>query len=121
MNVVYTWHEGTQTQKPKEVDATSSSTVVYLRRNITRAYKEDEETGEREEYWKYEEAQLTPKQLEELVTLGVQVLEDSNSTLTDTVDVVLTEELPMQSEQIQTLADTVDDILTNVVPSIMEG
>lgn len=46
--------EGTQTEKPLTLDAASSRTVVYMRRNIRRTSQKDE-TGDRE-VWEYDEA-----------------------------------------------------------------
>lgn len=48
--------EGTQTEKPLEFDATTSKTVVYIRKNIERITKKDD-TGSYE-VWSYDEAQL---------------------------------------------------------------
>lgn len=59
MNIIYKHIEGSQTERPLEVDTTSSKTVVYLRKNIERVEKEDEQ-GNKYELWEYDEAQLTP-------------------------------------------------------------
>lgn len=58
MNIIYKHIEGSQTERPLEVDTTSSKTVVYLRKNIERVEKEDEQ-GNKYELWEYDEAQLT--------------------------------------------------------------
>ena len=44
--------EGTQAEKPLEFDATTSKTVVYIRKNIERVTNNDGE------FWSYEEAQI---------------------------------------------------------------
>ena len=49
-------HEGTQPEKPPELDTVSSTTVVYVRRNINQKERVDERTGETTKYWEYEEA-----------------------------------------------------------------
>lgn len=48
--------EGTQTEKPLEFDATTSKTVVYIRKNIERVTKSQDGTSY--EVWSYDEAQL---------------------------------------------------------------
>lgn len=48
--------EGTQTERPLEFDATTSKTVVYIRKNIERKSKIQD--GNTYEVWEYDEAQL---------------------------------------------------------------
>lgn len=48
--------EGTQKEKPLEFDATTSRTVVYIRQNIERVKKEQDDAAY--EVWEYDEAQL---------------------------------------------------------------
>ena len=48
--------EGTQTEKPLEFDATTSKTIVYIRKNIERVTKTQD--GTTYEVWEYDEAQL---------------------------------------------------------------
>ena len=55
MEIIYQHHEGSQSEKPLEFDATTSKTVVYLRKNIERVTKEDEQ-GNTYEMWEYDEA-----------------------------------------------------------------
>lgn len=119
--LIYERHEGSQPEKPSMVDTTSSKTKVYLRKNIERVTRTDEMTGEEYGLWQYEEATVTHDEFEQIVGLGINALEESAANTNDALDVVLTEELPTQAENIQTLSDTVDDILTNVIPSLMEG
>lgn len=45
--------EGFQTEKPAEIDTTSSPTTVYFRKNIREVPNEGEGT-----HWKYDEAQI---------------------------------------------------------------
>lgn len=59
MNIIYKHIEGSQAERPLEVDTTSSKSVVYLRKNIERVEHEDEQ-GNKYELWEYDEAQLTP-------------------------------------------------------------
>lgn len=48
--------EGTQTERPLEFDATTSKTVVYIRKNIERKTKTQD--GNTYEVWEYDEAQI---------------------------------------------------------------
>ena len=48
--------EGTQTEKPLEFDATTSKTIVYIRKNIERKTKTQD--GLTYDVWEYDEAQL---------------------------------------------------------------
>ena len=65
-----TWKEvtGTQPNQPAELDATSSPSTVYLRRNI----RQTEITSGEEtiQVWKYEEAQLSKEEYEEYKELS---------------------------------------------------
>lgn len=54
MNYIHV--EGTQEEKPLEFDATTSRTVVYIRKNIERV--EREKDGVTYRGWEYDEAQL---------------------------------------------------------------
>ena len=58
MNIIYKHIEGSQAERPLEIDTTSSKSVVYLRKNIERVEHEDEQ-GNVYELWEYDEAQLT--------------------------------------------------------------
>lgn len=48
--------EGTQTERPLEFDATTSKTIVYIRKNIERKTKTQD--GLTYDVWEYDEAQL---------------------------------------------------------------
>lgn len=54
MNLEFKLSEGSQEQKPSEIDTISSKSVVYIRRNIRQKESKDDETGV---LWQYEEAQ----------------------------------------------------------------
>lgn len=49
---------GTQPEVPAEVDAVSSPTTVYLRKNIKQITQTDE-NGESVQMWEYEEREMT--------------------------------------------------------------
>ena len=53
--------QGTQENKPLELDTTSSSFCIYRRRNIERITVEDMD-GNTSELWQYEEQKLTPEE-----------------------------------------------------------
>lgn len=63
MDIIYRKSEGSQAEKPKAIDTTSSSTVVYLRKNIQQ--EEREYDGEKVKLWVYDEAILTHDEFEE--------------------------------------------------------
>lgn len=65
--MVYELREGSQEEKPKNIDTTSSATVVYLRKNIERITKVDEMSGEEVQLWQYEEAIVTHDEYDEYV------------------------------------------------------
>lgn len=48
--------EGSQTERPLEFDATTSKTIIYIRKNIERKSKTQD--GNTYEVWEYDEAQL---------------------------------------------------------------
>ena len=54
--MVFVHVEGTQEEKPLEFDATTSKSVVYIRKNIERLMKMQDDTTY--EVWAYDEAQL---------------------------------------------------------------
>lgn len=60
VNLTYKHHEGSQAERPAEVDTISSPTVYYLRKNIEQVTREDPQTGDEVTLWGYDEAELTP-------------------------------------------------------------
>ena len=76
--------EGTQQEKPKELDTTLSLHAVYVRKNIKQETKEQTD-GNTVKVWTYKEAILTPKEYEqyqkelaECESMAQQELVDSN-------------------------------------------
>ena len=69
---------GSQSEKPLEVDAVSSESTVYLRRNIKEVEIENEVSGEKVTMWQYEERQLTPQEytLYTIVKEGIDEITD---------------------------------------------
>lgn len=54
MNFIHV--EGSQTERPLEFDATTSKTIIYIRKNIERKTKTQD--GNTYEVWEYDEAQI---------------------------------------------------------------
>lgn len=51
--------QGSQNEKPLAIDTVSSSTNVYLRKNIERITKHEEPNGVDVDLWEYDEACIT--------------------------------------------------------------
>lgn len=62
LNIIWKAAEGTQQQKPAEVDTSSSPFTVYLRKDIQQLTKADPQGGASIPYWSYQEAQLSLKE-----------------------------------------------------------
>jgi hypothetical protein len=76
--------EGTQAEKPKEIDTAASPLCVYLRKNIQQE-KREQQGGESVSVWTYDEAVLTlaeyaqyQKELADCNSLSQQELTESN-------------------------------------------
>lgn len=65
MNLIWNTVEGSQEEKPKEIETISSKTTIYLRKNIKRMTRHDEITGDDSEFWQYDEATLTQREYEQ--------------------------------------------------------
>ena len=50
--------EGSQAEKPLAIDTVSSNTTVYIRKNINKKTRKDEQSGVEVELWEYDEAQI---------------------------------------------------------------
>ncbi|MBS6194260.1 MAG: hypothetical protein KH828_01585 [Clostridiales bacterium] len=63
--------QGTQEERPEEIDRTSSPTTVYLRRNITQVERAVEgESGEQTvKEWQYEEQEMTVEEYEQMLLM----------------------------------------------------
>ena len=66
---------GTQSEKPLEVDSSSSTSTVYLRRNIEEV--EVEVSDSKVKMWQYEERELTREEY-----AVYQMIEESTKTIT---------------------------------------
>lgn len=70
------WHKSESTVYPELIDTTSSKTTVYLRKNVTEKWVEDDMSGESYTMYEYEEAKLTKeeynKYLEEMSVMDIE-------------------------------------------------
>lgn len=53
--------QGSQAERPSEIDTTASAAVVYQRRNIERITVENDD-GTKTDLWQYEERQMSYKE-----------------------------------------------------------
>ena len=108
---IYQKREGTQAEKPAELDRTSSPSTVYLRKNIIQKVRTDED-GTEVIVWEYEEAEMTSAEFEKyeklliqaespaITQLQQQISELQMSQEMQTIDREIAEE-----EQMQNLSD----------------
>ena len=108
---IYQKREGTQAEKPAELDRTSSPSTVYLRKNIVQKVRTDED-GTEVIVWEYEEAVMTSAEFEKyeklliqaespaITQLQQQISELQMSQEMQTIDREIAEE-----EQMQNLSD----------------
>ena len=68
---IYQKREGTQAEKPAELDRTSSPSTVYFRKNIVQKVRTDED-GTEVIVWEYEEAEMTSAEFEKYEKLLIQ-------------------------------------------------
>ena len=68
---------GTQTTRPLEVDTSSSTKTVYLRRNIEQVEIEDSQSEKTVTMWEYEERQMTPEEYSQYL-----LVQESVNTIT---------------------------------------
>lgn len=73
----WTQVQGTQPEKPLEVDTCSSTSTVYLRKNIEQIEVEDPTTKEKVTMWQYDERQMTPAEYTQY-----QMIQESTETIT---------------------------------------
>ena len=60
--------EGSQENKPLEFDATTSDTVIYIRKNVERITKTDEMSGDTIQLWSYDEAEVPVNEFQSVVS-----------------------------------------------------
>lgn len=99
---------GSQTVKPVSIDSTSSRTVVYIRKNITRVTKEDTMSKVKTVFWEYDEA-IIP------IEYYVEHIAEINLTFNAANNELNTEVL----EMVTSLSERVDD-LTEMMSVVIE-
>lgn len=122
---IYQKREGTQAEKPAELDRNSSPSTVYLRKNIVQKVRTDED-GTEVIVWEYEEAEMTSEEFEKyeklliqaespaITQLQQQISELQMSQEMQTIDREIAEE-----EQMQNLSDiqlSLEEIKLDVEP-----
>lgn len=60
------WYTAQSMTEPAEYDTTSSPTTVYQRKNIKKVTKEATEQEEAQEYFEYQERQMTKEEYQQL-------------------------------------------------------
>ena len=79
--------QGTQEERPEEIDRTSSPTTVYLRRNIKQVTQKAEgESGEMQSVsgWEYEEQEMSVEEYENMLLMQ-QVITENTSGIVESV------------------------------------
>lgn len=117
MTVLWTKVEGSQTEKPAQLDITSSSVYVYMRRNIVQKISTDEE-GVKRKFWSYEEAKLTPEEYEQYVGEINSPTYQAIQAQQDAIDAANAEILMNQIDIETTQAEqdaTLSEILLNIL------
>ena len=99
---------GSQTVKPVSIDSTSSRTVVYIRKNITRVTREDTLSKVKTVFWEYDEA-IIP------IEYYVEHIAEINLTFNAANNELNTEVL----EMVTSLSERVDD-LTEMMSVVIE-
>lgn len=109
--------EGTQAEKPVEIDTKSSPYVVYLRKNISQ--KEKESGDQAVTTWEYEEAMLTlaeyaeyQKELAECDSLSQKELVENNLILMSALADTFEQQMSIQENQL-TIMEAIADLYEN--------
>lgn len=116
MNLMY--KNGTSTNKPNDIDSTSSKTVTYIYKDIKEKTVTDDE-GNTYKVYTYKVATLTKEEYKqyllelnsESVTRDVETLKESSASLDEKTD-----ELQMYTASLETV---LDDLISNVIPDIL--
>ena len=115
-----TWKQvtGYQTEKPGELDITSSPSTVYLRKNIRQV--EIEQGEETVSAWSYEEAELNlseyaqyKEELESMNTAGYKAQEENQEVLMEALADVFSQQLELQENQM-IIMDALADIYAKI-------
>lgn len=108
---IYQKREGTQAEKPAELDRTSSPSTVYLRKNIVQKVRTDED-GTEVIVWEYEEAEMTSAEFEKYEKLLIQAESPAITQLQQQIsEIQMSQEMQTidreiaEEEQMQNLSD----------------
>ena len=112
MIVNYKTVKGYQQERPSEVDVESSTSTVYLRKNIERKTEKDEK-GEEISFWQYDEAQLSVEDFATYCSVK-GLLNDSTS---EENSVALMDAMTALSEQVDSLTKLINSSSTNTSAS----
>ena len=113
MTVKWTKVEGSQTEKPAQLDITSSSVYVYMRRNIAQITRTDEE-GVKRKFWQYEEAKLTPAEYEAYVDEINSPTYQAIQSQQEEMDLA-NAEIMLQQAEIQATQSDQDEVLAEIL------
>lgn len=118
--------EGTQEEKPKEIDTVASPFCVYLRKDIQQETRE-QQGGESMSVWTYEEAVLTlaeyaqyQKELADCNSLSQQELVESNPVVMGAIAESFEQQIVAEENQliimgaIAEMFESIMDAITNI-------
>lgn len=102
------WKEvaGSQSERPKEIDISSSPSTVYQRKSIEKCVLDDEtgETG-----WKYLEREMSRAEYESMLSPGIEALREEN-LITMQAQAEIYERLMAQEENQLTIMAAIADL-----------
>lgn len=115
--------EGTQAEKPKELDTEASPFTVYIRKNILREEKEQQDGGSAE-VWTYDEAALTleeyaqyQKELAECESLSQQELVESNLVVMGAIAESFEQQIVTEENQL-IIMSAIAEMFENIMDAI---
>lgn len=115
--------EGTQTEKPKEIDTAASPFCVYLRKNIQQETR-TQENGDSMSVWVYEEAVLTlaeyaqyQKELADCDSFSQQELIESNLVVMEAIAESFEQQIVAEENQLIIMA-AIAEMFENIMDAI---
>lgn len=109
--MILNYNTAMSSNKPDAIDDTSSSTVVYIRKNITETTTTDSETEESITMYTYEEAKVNKSDYELYKTEILKDIEISE----------LNDQVTSLNDQISSLESVIEELIGDVIPSIIES
>ena len=102
---------GSQTVKPVSIDSTSSRTVVYIRKNITRVTREDTLTKAKSIFWEYDEA-IVPIEyyVDHISEINLSFNAANNELNTEVLEMVTS--LSERVDELNDMMETIIDMLS---------